>query len=385
MTVGASFVPDGRVCPAMSENLTPGDVQRLLNDSSPETRAEMAAKVAGQFGAAGLTASERVLAEDIVRIMAKDVAVRVRSALSQSLKTNPHIPHDVAVSLARDIEEIALPFIEVSTVLTDADLIEIVKSGSAEKQTAVARRPAVSEGVADMLVEKGAETAVAALMANEGAEVSAKAMGRALDRFPTSVAIQTPLVNRAKLPVTVAERLVAMVSEKLRDQLVAKHELPLDLATDIVLQSRERATYALVGGAGENELMALVEQLRHGGRLTPSLILRSLCLGDLPFFEAAMASMAQIPVTNARLLIHDAGRQGLKPLAEKAGLPPTLYPAMRVAVDVAHETDFDGGDQDIERHRRRMLERILTQFEEIGGEDLNYLLAKLSDLQPHAH
>lgn len=368
----------------MSEKLSLGDVQRLLQDPSPETRAEMAGKIAGQFGVEGLTPSERVLAEDIVRIMAKDVALRVRAALSDSLKANPNIPHDVAISLAQDVEEIALPFIEVSTVLTDADLIEIVKSGSAERQTAVARRPAVSEGVADVLVEKGAEKAVAALMANERAAVTAKAMGRALDRFPTSAAVQTPLVNRSKLPVTVAERLVHIVSEKLRDQLVAKHELPVDLATDIVLQSREKATYALVGGAGEGELFALVDQLRRGGRLTPSLLLRSLCLGDLPFFEAAMASMAQIPVSNARLLIHDAGRHGLKPLAEKAGLPQSLYPAMRVAIDIAHETDFDGGDHDIERHRRRMLERILTQVEELGGEDVNYLLTKLTDLQVHA-
>lgn len=367
----------------MSERLTPGDVQRLLQDPSPDTRAELALKVAVQFGDSGLTASERVLAEDIVRIMAKDVAVRVRSALSHSLKSHPNIPHDVAISLAQDIEEIALPFIEVSTVLTDDDLIEIIKSGSAEKQTAIASRPTVSQGVADVLAEQGAEKAVAALMANDGANVSERAMGRALDRFPESTAIQTPLVNRAKLPVTVSERLVAMVSEKLREQLVAKHELPADLAADIIIQSRERATYALVGTVGEEELVALVEQLRRGGRLTPSLLLRSLCLGDLPFFEVAMASMAQIPVQNARLLIHDAGRQGLKPLAEKAGLPKSLYPAMRVAVDVAHETEFDGGNQDIERHRRRMLERILTQFEEIGSEDLNYLLSKLTDLQQH--
>lgn len=216
----------------MSEKLTPGDVQRLLQDPSPETRAEMAEKLAGQFGAPDLSPSERVLAEDIVRIMAKDVAVRVRAALSQSLRSSTSIPHDVALTLAQDVEEIALPFIEVSTVLTDADLIAIIRTGSAEKQTAVAKRPAVSESVADVLVDQGSESAVAALMSNEGAQVTANAMGKALDRFPTSSAIQTPLVNRAKLPVTVAERLVAVVSEKLRDQLVSKHELPVDVATN---------------------------------------------------------------------------------------------------------------------------------------------------------
>jgi uncharacterized protein (DUF2336 family) len=363
----------------MSEALTQQDVQRLLTDPSPNTRAEMAGKVAGQF-TAHLSDSERVLAEDIVRLMARDVATRVRAALADSLKTTTSIPRDVALSLARDVEEVSLPFIEVSTVLTDADLVEIIRSGSADKQTAVAKRPAVSEQVADVLVERGSEKAVATLLSNDGAQVGEKAMGRALDRFPDSALIAEPLVNRAKLPVTVAERLVALVSEQLRDRLVAKHELPNDIAADIVLQSRERATYGLVGGAGDQDLERLVVQLRRNNRLTPSLLLRALCMGDVPFFEVAVAQLGQVPVSNARLLIHDAGRLGLRSLFDRTGLPPKLYPALRIALDVANETDFDGLDHDLERHRRRMLERILTQFEELASEDVDYLLTKLSDL-----
>jgi uncharacterized protein (DUF2336 family) len=365
----------------MSESLTPQDVQRLLQDPSPATRAEMAAKIAGQFGIQGLSASERALAEDIVRIMAKDVAVKVRSALSQSLKSNSNIPHDVALAMARDVEEVSLPFIEVSTVLTDNDLVEIIRRGSAEKQTAIAKRANVSEGLADVLVNVAGEGAVAALMANDSAKVSEKTFVKALDRFGDSEAVQSSMVNRPSLPVTVAERLVAVVSEQLRERLVSKHDLPADVAMDVVLQSREKATYGLVGGAGEEELIKLVAQLKRTGRLTSSLLLRALCLGDLPFYEVAMAQLAQIPVTNARLLIHDSGRQGLRPLTSKAGLPQSLYPAMRIAVDVAHETEMDDGENALERHRRKMLERILTQFEEMGSEDLNYLLNKLSDLQ----
>jgi len=364
----------------MSDSLSQQDVQRLLTDPSPGTRAEMAAKVGGQFGRQHLSASERVLAEDIVRIMAKDVTSRVRAALSESLKNHPNIPRDVALTLARDVEEVSLPFIEVSSVLTEGDLLEIVRTGSEEKQTAIARRADVTEKVADALVESGTEKVVATLLSNETAAVSEDAMERALDRFPDSQAVQTPLVNRAKLPVTVAERLVAMVSEQLRERLIAKHDLPSDMATDLVLQTRERATYGLVGGAGEGELARLVEQLRKSGRLTPSLLLRALCMGDLAFFETALAHLAQIPVANARLLIHDAGKLGMKSLFEKAGLPAKLYPAMRVAVDVAQETAFDGEERDLERYRRRMLERILTQFEEMASDDLDYLLNKLTDI-----
>lgn len=364
----------------MSDKLTTQDVQRLLTDPSPTTRAEMAGKVAQHFAAPNLSASERVLAEDIVRIMARDVATRVRSALAESLKTNSTIPRDIAMSMARDVEEVSLPFIEVSTVLTDDDLVEIIRSGSSEKQTAVAKRANVAEFVADALVERGSEKAVATLMANDTAAIAESAMAKALDRFPDSEAVAGPMVNRAKLPVTVAERLVALVSEQLRERLVAKHELPNDIAADIVIQTREKATYGLVGGAGDADLEKLVVQLRRSHRLTPSLLLRALCMGDVPFFEMAMAQLGQVPINNARLLIHDAGRLGLKSLFDRTGLPPKLYPALRIALDVASETDFDGLDHDLERHRRRMLERILTQFEELASDDVDYLLTKLSDL-----
>jgi uncharacterized protein (DUF2336 family) len=162
--------------------------------------------------------------------------------------------------------------------------------------------------------------------------------------------------------------------------LVTHHELPISLATDIVLQSRERATLQFSLGSSEQELERLVRQMHRNQRLTPLLVLRALCLGDMAFFEMAMAVMAKVPVANARILIHDAGPNGLASLYERAGMPPRLLPAVRVAVDVVRGTEFDGGERDRERYRSRVITRILTQFEDLPQEDLDYLLDKLGDV-----
>jgi len=82
--------------------------------------------------------------------------------------------------------------------------------------------------------------------------------------------VQVPMVNRAKLPVTVAERLVTLVSSKLQDVLVQKHDLPAGMAADLIMQSRERATVNLFDGASENDVQRLVQQLYANSRLTPS-------------------------------------------------------------------------------------------------------------------
>lgn len=369
----------------MAQHLSKDDVSRLLADPSPATRADLASKVAREFGAPALSASERMLAEEIIRVMARDAVVRVRQSLSENLKANPALPRDVALTMARDVEAVAIPILSVSQVLTDADLIEVVRTGTGEKQEAIAGRPVVPAGVAEALIETASEKAVAKLVANEGAELGEKSLGRVIDRFGDSEAVQEPLVHRAALPMTIAERLVAVVSDKLQTYLVTHHELPAQVAADLVLQSRERATVTLFTGESDAAaLERLVAQLARNGRLTPSLMVRALCTGDIAFFEHAMSHLGTVPLTNARLLIHDAGRLGLKSLWDRAKLPAALLPACRIAVEVLRETPYDGEAHDLERHRRRLIERILTQYEDLAPEDLEYLLAKLGDIMTPA-
>jgi uncharacterized protein (DUF2336 family) len=364
----------------MASPLTQADVARLLAEPSASARAEVADKLAREIDSTALTQAELRIAHDIVRIMAQDAELAVRRALSQSLRSAKQLPHDVALRLASDVEAVALPILISSPVLTDADLMALVKTSTSQKQEAIAGRAGVSEQLADVLVTAGSEAAVATLMGNTGAHISAASLGAAIDRFPDSDQVKTNMVHRADLPVAIAERLVVLVSEMLRSYLVRHHELPVSLATDIVQQSREHATLHISLGSSEQELERLVRQMHRNQRLTPILVLRSLCLGDLAFFEVAMAVMAKVAVANARILIHDAGDKGLASLYEKTGMPARLLPAVRVAVDVVRGTEFDGGERDRERYRSRVITRILTQFEDLPQEDLDYLLDKLGDV-----
>lgn len=365
----------------MTSNLTEADVTRLLNDPSAEVRAETAAKIAHKFDRAELNEAERRIAIDIFRIMTRDAARRVREALSANLKSSADLPRDVALALARDVESVALPILEHSAVLTDEDLIEIIRSSAKAKQVAIAGRASVSAPVAEELIDSKNDDAVARLVGNEGANLSETALQRVLDAYGDNDEIKDSLVHRASLPITVAERLVATVSDNLRDYLVTHHELSPVLASDLILESRERATVGLLpSGARAPDVEELVRQLKANGRLTPSLILRSLCLGDLAFFEASLAVLAKTPIVNARTLIHDPGPLGLRSIYLRAGLPEKLYPAFRAAVDVAHETDYDGGERDRERYVSRMIERILTQCENVGFDNLEFLLRKLKQL-----
>ncbi|NNG05094.1 MAG: DUF2336 domain-containing protein [Inquilinus sp.] len=365
----------------MSSNLTPEDVSKLLTDKSADARAEMVAKLAGDLDSNALTEQERQIAGDIVRKMAADAAVLVREAVARNLKSSRNLPHDVALSLANDVDQVALPVLEFSTVLEDGELAELLERAPECKQVAVARRETVSEALSQALVEHGSQSAVETLVGNAGARIDEKSFERALDRFGESETLQENIVKRETLPLTISERLVTMVSEQLQDYLVANHDLAPDTASDLILRARERATVSLVTDASDDkDVEKLARQLNAHGRLTASMILRSLCMGDLAFFEAALAELGGVPLLNARLLVHDEGGLGLKRLYEKAKLPASLFAAFRTAVDVNRQTDFRSADYDRETYSRIMIERILTQYDGMGAEDSDFLLRKLDDL-----
>ncbi|HLI13425.1 MAG TPA: DUF2336 domain-containing protein [Alphaproteobacteria bacterium] len=362
----------------MTDSLSKTDVEQLATDRSPEIRAQAARKIAGEFQRGGLNPRERRLAEDIFRVLVRDVEMQVRQALAEQLKESRLLPHDIALALARDVHSVSLPMLECSEVLTDEDLVEIVRSQDGPKQVAVARRRRVSPPVAGALVDSDNSDAVAELIANEGAELDESLLHKVLDNYGERAGIQERMTGRYALPPTVADRLVTAVSERLRSHLMSQQELPEDAVSDLVQFSRERAILGIVWGAGSADLERFMRRLHTRGRLTPTLLLRAICMGDRLFFETGMAVRANVPIRNAAALIYEGGRRGFEGLYEKAKMPPDLLRAFIIAVNVTRETALDGlDDHDRERYRQRVIERILTQFESLGADNLDYLLAKL--------
>jgi uncharacterized protein (DUF2336 family) len=312
----------------------------------------------------------------------KDVELSVRETLASHLKSSRDLPHDVALAMARDVDSVALPVLKFSEVLTDEDLIEIVSGDDASKQVAVAQRPTVSSSVADALIDTGNEKAVAKLVSNDGADLNESAFTRVMKKYQDSDAVSDSMARRPTLPAAIAEQLVSALSVQLQDYMMKNHDMPSDKAHNLILQARERATVTLLQeGSSDADLSQLVRQLHRTQRLSPSLILRALCTGDIKFFEYAVAELSQVPVNNTRKLIHDGGRLGLDSIYMKAKLPNVLLPAVRACIELVNETDYDGGKNDRSRFTSRILERVLTQFEDPSSkmteDDLEYLMSKL--------
>ncbi len=363
---------------AYRARLTEFDIRRLIKSTDEDERAAATHKLCRNMERAELTPEDREAAEKILRVLAHDAAELVRRAMAVTLKSSDLIPRDVARRLAADVDSVALPIIGFSPAFSDEDLIEIVKAGSTTRQVAIAARPKVSRDVCQVLAETGSREAVRTLAANDNADLAEGAMEVVLDRFADAPEVMTALSYRQVLPPDITERLIAHVSETVREHLISRHAIAPEAAIRLSAHARERATLDLVDQAASTPDMATFVARLNGRRaLTPSLLLRALARGQLTFVEHGLAELAQTPHARTWLMVHDAGPLGLKAIYDRAGLPPRLFQAFRSGIDTWRALQAEGADFSAETFRQRMLERFLTQRPNVPREDLAYLMERL--------
>ncbi len=363
---------------AMRPKLNQDDIVRLMKGSSAEDRAHATHKLCRRIGNEELQPEDKVFADQILNLLAQDAEKRVRRAMAVTLKNSPNLPREVALKLAHDIDSVALPVIENSPVFRNSDLVELVLNATEAKQIAVAGREKLSAEVADTIAEHACRDAVVKMASNDNANLTERGYGFTIDRFKTDEDVQGALISRSWIPPQVAEKMVSLVSGQMFDLLVNNHELPPQLAIELASGAHERATLDLVEQAGHSSnLPRFVQQLALNNRLTPSMIMRAMCLGHVSFVEHALSELSGLPHHRTWLLLHDAGSLGLRKIFEHAGLPKGMHVPFQMAINVYHELDYDGLDGDRERFRKRMVERVLTQFQNIPKADLDYLLEKL--------
>jgi uncharacterized protein (DUF2336 family) len=352
---------------------------RMRGHPTAQVRTDAAKHVGDLFSSETLTPTERETALAILEELARDVEQDVRKSLAVHVASCAILPPMLARTIAADLEAIAVPFIQISPALLEADLVAIVRLGSAGKQVAVATRERVSGRVAKVLVATRSPTVVTALLRNQGAEISEPSYHMIMDGFASDTEVQGLLVERAALPLTVTERLIQVVSDKLRDRLIEKHALPPEIATELLNQARERALFHSAAAAPRAfNVEAFAIRLNSKGKLTPTLLMRALCLGDLAFFESGMAVRAGISVRNAAELIADRGPLGFKGLYEKARLPSELFRAFRAALDVLGELRQGGRDVWSPAHTELILDRVMREYDEVCPSGLEYLLSQMS-------
>lgn len=320
-------------------NITREDIALLVREPSPAMRQRICEKISGGYNSGLYTDSETKLANEIFRLLLKDTEMKIRLLMAETLKSNMQVPHDIIWALANDRNEIAVPILEHSHVLSEEDLIAIVQATREHpKLNAIARRESISQPLSHALIEKRYNDVTKTLLANKGASIAETSMETVLETFARDHSVLEELVLRGGLPHRFAEKLFNNVSDALKKQLTRKYGMNKHVVEEVTVGARETAMLQFISPwMSQNDINHLVEHMHRNKRLTDSVIIRSLCIGDLRFFEAAIAKRVGIPASNARILLIDPGPLGFKALYDSSGLPPSFYEATHIMLRFALE------------------------------------------------
>jgi uncharacterized protein (DUF2336 family) len=344
-------------------------------------RAEATRSLARAWLISDLSEDDRAGAEGALLMLLDDASPLVRQAMAEVFARSADAPAAIVQALSLDQASIALPVLEHSPLLIDADLVDIIATGNCEMQCAIARRINLPASVCAAIAEVGTPAAALELIENAYAELAPFSWDRIVERHGHLAAIRESMLVLEDLPAATRVALVAKLSDTLAQFVVARNWLSADRAGRIVGEARDRSTVNVAATSRGDDMRGLVRHLRATGQLTAGLILRALLSGNLELFDSALAELSDLPQARVSALLHDRGGASLNALLTRAGLPESTFAAFRAALEVCHETGFVGTVQGAAILRRRMVERVLTRCETDGQatEPLLILLRRFAN------
>jgi uncharacterized protein (DUF2336 family) len=363
--------PDPAVRRKIAANsVTPRHADLILARDADETvRGDLAEKIARLVP--GLSATEqeqlRRMTHEVLTILARDQVPRVRRILAETLKDVADAPPDVIGWLARDTEiDVAGPVLRHSPVLTDEDLIEIIRTCAVAGPIAeISRRANLAPKVTDAVVQSSDVEAITALLANPSAQIREETLDRIVDQAAEIEAWHAPLVRRPKLSPRVALKLAGFVAHSLVEVLQTRADLDEGtvraLKTELTARLEREATgegsagkpsgksagkraekSAEAGRSAEtgklaetvDEALTRARALKAKGALGDEAVGEALARGDRRFVVAALSVLAGEPVALVNKVAESKSGRGVTALCWKAGLG--MHLASQLQLRFAH-------------------------------------------------
>ena len=331
-------------------------------------RAEATSALARAYLHSDLSPDDLAAAEGAMIMLLDDPSPLVRRAMAEVFASSQKAPPVIVHALAADQPGVALPLIARSPLLSDDDLIDVVRTGKPELQLAIAERPLIGTAVAAAIAAAGSADACLALLQNCEADIALTSVARIVERFGHVAAIRENLLARDDLPMALRQALLSKLSRTLAGFVTQRQWLGPEHAEYAAREACEKATVALAAETPCEELGDLVHHLRESGQLTAGMLLRALLSDNIVLFEEALAELSDLPLDRVVSHLHGKTTVGLRALYRRAALPELAYPAFRAVLTALREGMSLGEPGGAARLKRRLVEYVLTACNEEGCE-----------------
>ncbi|WP_434051491.1 MAG: DUF2336 domain-containing protein [Roseibium sp.] len=346
--------------------MTAHDLLLFEDDHTPERDVIAAREFAERYLQAEHGSQERASMATALTVLLDDPSRAIRKAIAKTLASSAYAPAHVVRSLASDVDEVAVPVLRESPILTEAELVDLLAQGSETVQCAIAGRAGLPASISAAICEVANERACQVLLDNPGAEVLQSSLLRLAQRFENRPDICDQLLRTRDLPLANRYELLMRLAESLDDHPIVLERVPENQRHTFLSDAEDKVVLRLALEASVEELPDFVEHLRSRGKLNTRLLLRSVCCGRLRFFAAALANLGQVPLPRLCKLLVTVRRSALQAILRKAGLPIRSHQAFLLAIDIARQAEADF-TYDLALDEARMLTETLLEEMQDGA------------------
>lgn len=341
----------------------------VIDNGTPEARLALAGQLALFVADDETPDGERGQIVPVLLKLAVDPAAEVRRKLAIGLARVTRLHADIVFSIISDEDNIALPFLAATPALNHWHMLAILRVGDRARQISVALRPDISAEAIAFVVKSSALEVCLALFENDAVRLGDMEYHTLYGRFGQSPDMAERLLACADLPLDIRIMQAKRASNRMHQLMAERGWVAANDAAALVADAEETAILRILVEASEAELANVVPFLVSRALLTPSIIVRAACLGEMHVVERALAHLAGTPVARARDQMAGRGLSGFKGLHAKSGLPQSCYGILQAACDVARDEAEEGIALGAEGFGRRLIEALMTRYEGMALKD----------------
>jgi uncharacterized protein (DUF2336 family) len=340
--------------------------ETVIGSGNVDARRQLARELAGLTANPETPAEERRIVIPSILKLAADPVLDVRRALAEGLSVAEKIHPDIAFAIIADEDEIALPFLAVAVGLDSSMMVAIAKVGDLARQVQIALREDVSPAAVDYMVARCGLPVCVALFDNPAGQLDERHFRMLYTRFGHAPQIVERLLACEHLPLDIRILQARRASNRIHQLMAERGWVPANDAAEIVADAEETAVLSILSAATPAELQNTIRFLTAKNMLTPSIVMRAACLGEMGIVERAFAHLCDIEPARTAQLIYGRGPVSLRTLYKKAGLPPNCFWLLRAAIDVERGARDEGRPVGSEDFGRRLIEALMTRYESMS-------------------
>jgi uncharacterized protein (DUF2336 family) len=274
------------------------DLRKELNgaeEDGPEHDARIFGEVTdlflsnvGRLGDSQIAAVDGVLAHLIARVDATTVI-----QLSEALSTIDRAPRQTIRQLAfHEQPQVAAPVLRSSNCLSEADLLEIVKTRGQQHLLAICDRKTLNEALTDALMRFGDVNVSNALARNAGARFSECGYATLVGRAERDEGLAEKLGVRLDIPGSLLRELIGKVADVVRARFLTGSRPLVRGKNSAAATAGQVARKAIDYTQVQSEIVAL----NRTGKLNDSIVNRFAVRGEYTHVVAALALKADVKV-----------------------------------------------------------------------------------------